>query len=90
MFAPEKQVTRQEMFVLTYNTLKSLGELPTRTIAKDLNDFKDAGKVSDYANEAIALFVKSGIISGSNGNILPADSASRAQFVQILYNIMTR
>jgi hypothetical protein len=90
MFAPKKEVTRQEMFVLTYNTLKSINELPTGTIAKELKDFKDAGTVSAYANDAMTLFVKTGVISGSNGNLLPADKATRAEFVQILYYIMIK
>jgi endo-beta-N-acetylglucosaminidase D len=90
VFAPEKEVTRQEMFVLTYNTLKSINELPTGTIAKELKDFKDAGTVSAYANDAMTLFVKTGVISGSYGNLLPADKATRAEFVQILYYIMIK
>lgn len=89
-FAPDRQVTRQELFVLVYNTLKNMNELPTTSTTKELADFKDAGKVTDYANKAVGLFVKAGIISGTAGNILPEDSASRAQFVQILYNIMTK
>jgi uncharacterized repeat protein (TIGR02543 family) len=87
-FAPDRQVTRQELFVLIYNTLKNMNELPIATTVKELADFKDAGKVADYANKAVELFVKTGIISGSSGNILPADSASRAQFVQVLYNAL--
>ncbi len=89
-FAPDRQVTRQELLVLVYNTLKNMDELPTSTIAKDLTEFKDAEKVSAYAEEAIELFVKTEIISGTDGKILPENSASRAQFVQILYNIMMK
>ncbi|WMT41755.1 S-layer homology domain-containing protein [Paenibacillus sp. D2_2] len=90
MFTPEKEVTRQEMLVLTYNTLKSINELPTGTTVKELNDFKDAGSVSGYAIDAMTFFVNIGVISGSNGNILPVDKATRAEFAQILYNIMTK
>ncbi|MGI2298103.1 S-layer homology domain-containing protein [Paenibacillus sp. GXUN7292] len=89
LFAPDRQITRQEMFVLTYNLLKSNHELPVGTTAKNLADFKDAGEVAGYANDAVELFIKTGIISGNNGNIMPVDSASRAQFVQILYNVLT-
>ncbi|WP_158560509.1 S-layer homology domain-containing protein [Paenibacillus contaminans] len=85
-FAPDQEVTRQELFVLVYNALKNMNELPIAATAKDLADFKDAGNVAD---EAVELFVKTGIIQGSDDNILPDDSASRAQFVQILYNIIT-
>ncbi|GGG16225.1 endo-beta-N-acetylglucosaminidase [Paenibacillus aceti] len=90
MFTPEKEVTRQEMFVLTYNTLKSINELPTGTAVKELKDFKDAGTVSAYAMDAMTFFVNAGVISGSNGNILPVDKATRAEFAQILYNIMIK
>lgn len=90
LFAPNRQITRQEMFVLTYNTLKSIDELPAGAAVKDLQDFKDAGEVSSYAKEAIELFVKTGVMSRSNGNLLPDGNASRAQFVQIIYNIMKR
>ncbi|OUS72430.1 hypothetical protein B1748_24720 [Paenibacillus sp. MY03] len=89
-FAPDRQVTRQELFVLVYNALTNINERPAAGNVKNLSDFKDAGKIADYANHAIEQFVKAGIISGSNGNILPQDSASRAQFVQILYNILTK
>jgi hypothetical protein len=64
--------------------------LPAAGNVKNLEEFKDAGKVAGYANHAIELFVKAGIIAGTNDNILPEDSASRAQFVQILYNIMSK
>ncbi|MEF2248367.1 DUF4838 domain-containing protein [Paenibacillus sp. IITD108] len=89
-FAPDRQVTRQELFVLVYNTLKNINELPAAGNVKNLSDFKDAGKIADYANHAIEQFVRAGIIAGTNDNILPQDLASRAQFVQILYNIMTK
>lgn len=89
-FDPDRQVTRQELFVLVYNTLQNINELPAAGNVKNLEEFKDAGKVAGYANHAIELFVKAGIIAGTNDNILPEDSASRAQFVQILYNIMSK
>lgn len=87
-FAPDRKVTRQEMFVLMYNTLKNMNALPMGVSGKDLADFKDSGKISDYAKEAMTFFVNNGIVAGTDGKILPADSASRAQFVQVLYNIM--
>ncbi|WP_339319161.1 S-layer homology domain-containing protein [Paenibacillus sp. FSL R10-2734] len=90
VFAPDKQVTRQELFVLTYNTLKNINELPTVTGKKELKDFKDAEIVSTYATDAMTLFVKTGVVSGSNGKLLPNDKATRAEFVQIIYNIMTK
>ncbi|SDE25356.1 Listeria/Bacterioides repeat-containing protein [Paenibacillus sp. UNCCL117] len=89
-FDPDRQVTRQELLVLVYNTLQNINELPAAGDDRNLEQFKDAGKVADYANQAIQLFVKAGIIAGTNGSILPEDSASRAQFVQILYNIMAK
>ncbi|MEK5438710.1 MULTISPECIES: endo-beta-N-acetylglucosaminidase [Paenibacillus] len=90
MFAPEKEVTRQEMFVLTYNTLKSINALPTGTTPNELKNFKDSDTVSAYATAAMTYFVNNGVISGLNGNLLPVDKATRAEFAQTLYNIMTK
>ena len=41
-FAPNKEITRQEMFTLLYNTLKLMGDLPAGTTGKALAAFLDA------------------------------------------------
>ncbi len=44
-FAPEKGITRQEMFTLLYNALRTIGQLPQGDCGKTLSDFDDAGLI---------------------------------------------
>lgn len=90
LFAPDKMITRQEMFTLIHRTLALLDELPGDTAGKPMNSFSDANRVANYAKEAVAMFNQTGVISGSGGRLNPADTTSRAQMAQILYNLLSR
>ena len=90
MFMPDEAITRQDMFTLIYRTLDVLGKLPETDSAASLSDFKDAEEISDYAAKAIRQLIASGIISGSGGNLDPRGCSTRAQMVQILYNLLSK
>ncbi|WP_418791918.1 cadherin-like beta sandwich domain-containing protein [Phosphitispora sp. TUW77] len=90
MFAPEKAITRQEMFVLLYNALKLIDELPPAANDRQLAVFNDAGLVASWANEAMSSLVQSGIVSGSNNMLSPAETTTRAQMAQVLYNLLSK
>lgn len=87
-FAPKKEITRQEMFTLLYNTLKQMDKLPTSTTAKTLTVYSDSGKVASWANPGMTLFVETGIISGNGGKLNPKDTTNRAEMAQVLYKLM--
>ena len=90
MFGPEKQITRQEMFTLLYNALKLIDELSANDTGKDLSTFADAGDIASWAKEAMAAFVKAGIITGNNNMLTPAGTANRAEMAQILYKLLSK
>ncbi|WP_164906072.1 S-layer homology domain-containing protein [Gudongella oleilytica] len=90
MFAPEQAVTRQEMFVMLYNALEVIGELPQAYGDKQLSDFGDANQVASWAQEAMSALVEGGVISGSNGMLNPTVSTTRAQMAQMLYNLLSK
>lgn len=90
LFAPEKEITRQEMMTLLYNTLKQIGELPTGTTGKTLASYSDAGSVASWANDAMTRFVSTGIIKGNGGRLSPADKINRAEMAQVLYQLMIK
>lgn len=104
LFAPGKEITRQEMFTLLYNTLKVIGQLSDiqeRAVSavdeksvynpvKTLSDFYDADEISPWAEDAMRLLVEKGFISGSGGKLLPQDTATRAQMAQMLYNLLSK
>jgi hypothetical protein len=90
MFAPGMEITRQEMFTLLFNTLKTMGQLPQSSSGKRLTDFTDAGQVASWAKDAMTLFVRSGIIDGSSVRLNPAGIAARAEMAQVLYNLLSK
>lgn len=90
MFAPGKEITRQEMFTLLYNTLDKIDALPEGITESTLTSYKDADKIASWAKDAMTMFVGTGTISGSGDQLNPADTTNRAQMAQVLYNLMTK
>lgn len=89
-FAPEKEITRQEMFTLLYNALKVIGRLPEGSSGKRLDYFTDAGQIATWAEESMELLVETGIIVGNAGRLTPSSPTTRAEIAQVLYNLLIR
>ena len=89
-FAPEKTITRQDMFTLLYNALKALDKLPQGDSGMALSDFNDSESMAAYALEAMRYLVGTGTVSGSNGSINPAGTTTRAEMAQVLYNLLAK
>ena len=90
LFAPEKEITRQEMFTLLYNALKAIDKLPPGNSGKSLSAFSDAGDIAPWAKNAMTLLVETGTISGSGNRLSPKDTTTRAQMAQVLYNLLSK
>jgi hypothetical protein len=90
MFAPGKEITRQEMFTLLYNALKVIGQLPQDDARKTLYDFSDAGQIESWAKDAMTLLAGTGIIEESGEKLIPTSTVTRAELAQVLYNLMSR
>ena len=88
MYEPGKEITRQEMFTLLYNTLKIIGRLPQGDSGKILLDFSDASEIASWAEEAMSNLVETGIVAGSEGRLNPAGTTTRAEMAQVLYNLL--
>ncbi|MGI6225549.1 MAG: S-layer homology domain-containing protein, partial [Peptococcales bacterium] len=90
MFAPDKEITRQEMFTLLHNALKVIGRLPEGTASKPLSVFADAGDIASWAKEAMTVLVETGTIGGYDGKIYPLNTSTRAEMAQVLYNLLSK
>ena len=90
MFAPAKEITRQEMFTLLYNALKVIGQLPEGNTSKTLTDFTDAGQIDSWSKDAMTLLVETGTISGSGRKLSPKNTTTRAEMSQVLYNLLSK
>ena len=87
-FAPEKEITRQEMFTLLYNALEVIGKLPQGDSGQSLSSFSDSDDIAIWAQDAMTLLVETGIISGSGNRLSPQDTTTRAQMAQLIYNLL--
>jgi len=87
MYAPKKEITRQEMFTLLYNALEVIGQLPEGN-SKLLSDYSDASGIETWAKDAMKLLVETGTLNGSGGRLNPMETAIRAEMAQVLYNLL--
>ncbi|SFB47605.1 S-layer homology domain-containing protein [Cohnella sp. OV330] len=89
-FAPDSQISRQELFTLLYRTLNVLGELPTAKTGATVSGFSDAGAIAAYAQDAFKALVESGVVSGNGGKLSPAGVSTRAEVAQVLFNLLSK
>ena len=88
-FAPEQQISRQDMFTLLYRALDVLGETPDAAAEKTLSGYSDSTVISAYAKTAMEAFVAEGVVSGSAGKLNPTGLTTRAQMAQVLYSLLS-
>lgn len=88
-FLPEKNMSRQDMFVILYRIQKMLEKI-NDDIDNDISKiekFTDINEIDDYAIEAIITYVNMGIIKGDGNRLKAKAMATRAETAQVLYNI---
>lgn len=83
LFSPLDDITRQDFVCLLYRYEKYCGsDVSNRT---DISYFPDYSETSDYAIEALQWAVANGVIrGGSDGNLYPRKTATRAEIAEIL------
>lgn len=86
-FAPNSEITRQDMFTLIYRVLETLQQLPEQTSNKSTKDYNDGDQISNYAHEAVNALIQAGIIQGNDGKLSPENGTKRAELAQTLYNL---
>ncbi|RAV04097.1 hypothetical protein DQG13_06355 [Paenibacillus sp. YN15] len=86
-FIPEAEITRQDMFTLTYRALSLAGAIKEKGAAADLQSFADAETVAAYAADSIASLYKAKLLEGDGSRILPLSPATRAETAVLMYRI---
>jgi len=89
-FAPNAVITRQETFTFLYNILTLTNKLGDGEIEKKVSDFNDGNVVADWAREPMQKLISAGIIQGSDNYIIPYSNTTRAEFAQIIYNLLKK
>lgn len=82
LFGTGDNITREQLATMLW---RYLGE--PKAAGASLSSFRDAGKVSGYASDAMKWAVKNGVINGKGDGILdPGGFATRAEVAQMLKN----
>lgn len=81
-FAPREPLSRQQLAAMLHRYAEYKGY--SITADNNLSAFPDAAQVSGYAAAPMRWAVGAGIISGSDGRLMPNTSANRAQAAQML------
>lgn len=86
-FNPNGYITRQDMCVMALRAMQVAGKKTADPA--DLSKFNDSADIAEYAKEAIATLVASGIINGDeNGNVNPRKNTTRAESAVIIYRLL--
>lgn len=81
-FMPGSSISRQDLAAILYRYAQYKGY--DVTASGNLSAFPDGGKVQSYAKAPMQWAVGERLINGSDGQLLPRGTASRAQMAQIL------
>jgi len=78
-FHPNDDITRQDMFVITYNLMEKLGIVKQSEGGMVLREFKDSNQVAEYAYMPILTLVQNGMVKGDGYALSSARSATKAE-----------
>ena len=90
MANPNNEVSRVEGMAMACRMLRLKGiieDISTEEAEKILSAYADANGVPEWAKTEVAMCIKSGVIVGSDGKILPNNSLSRAEAAAIANRI---
>ena len=88
-FCPDDPITREQLAAIFYRYADYKGY--DLTVKGDLDKFKDADKITDYAKAAMQWAVGSGLVKGKSGNLLdPQGTATRAEIAAMLHRFIEK
>ena len=83
-YGPNDPITREQLAVILNNYCKYKKKYKATTA--NLSNFKDKNKISSYAKWGMNWAVGNKIINGSNGNLNPQGTATRAETAAMISN----
>ena len=88
-FGVNNPVTREQIATIIYRYAAYKGR-DMSPAGSAYSAFSDRGNVSGYAVDAMQWVVSKGVINGSNGMLLPRNTATRAEVAQIINNYVEK
>ncbi len=89
LFMPENPITREQLSAIFYRYADYKGY--DTSVKGNLSKFKDANKISDYAETAMQWAVGSGLVKGrDDGSLDPQGTATRAEIAAMLHRFIEK
>ena len=86
-FKPDDPITREQLAAIFYRYADYKDY--DLTVKGDLDKFKDADEITDYAKTAMQWAVGNGLVKGKSGNLLdPQGTATRAEIAAMLHRFI--
>lgn len=80
---PDREITREQAFTVL---ARAFALEDGKSAA--LNGFTDGDQVSDWTKGAVAALVEGGYVGGAQGKLNPQSSITRAEFAQVMCNLV--
>ncbi len=79
---PDAPITREEAFAVISRAFK------VENTKKSPKGYSDLSDISVWAREEVYGLINAGYVQGSNGMIKPKETITRAEFAQLMYNLV--
>ncbi|MCR2807056.1 S-layer homology domain-containing protein [Paenibacillus soyae] len=86
-FLPDTTITREEAAVMIERALRAADISLPQGEASDFEPYKDGASVSAFAEEAVRLLSRAGLVEGANGAFKPQGHLTRAETAVLLYRL---
>ena len=87
-FGPDDLITREQLAVILWKYSQYKGKY--KNVTADYSKFSDSKNISDFAKKGMNWAVGAGVITGSNGKLIPQGTATRAEAVSMIYKYCTK
>lgn len=92
-FAPERNITREEMSAIITRILSSIGENTSVSSAEATNllsKFSDGNTVSSWSRNYMVYLVNAGLIQGADGKVSPKKFTTRAEVSAVISRLIAK
>ena len=87
-FGPDDFITREQLAVILWKYSKYKGK--NVNVEADYSKFPDKNQISNFAQKGMNWAVGTGVITGSQGKLLPLGNATRAEAASMIYKYCTK
>ena len=88
-FSPQGTLSRQDAMLMVQKAMQAVGWHANDGSLSALNNYADAGRVSGYAQGAMAYMVQTGLLPTATGQLAPRDPLTRIDMAQVIHRSLT-